>query len=259
MMDKHIGAQYFTIRKKVTNIGEFDLACQKIAETGYKIVQISGIPLEAGQMREVLDKYRLKAVTSHRKYEDFIEHLDEVIDYNKKLGVSLCGLGMMPVELADSNEKVTRVIKELEKVCEVLKSEDMYFGYHNHSLEFAKIDGKMIFERLIEETDPERFCFIADTYWLQVGGQTPQDMIRRLGSRAQVVHFKDLAIYPAEWKVPQMCEVGRGNLNWDAIISACEDAGVRYAIVEQDKNHVDDDPFKSLKISYDYLATKGFV
>ncbi|MBQ4563185.1 MAG: hypothetical protein IJA58_01745, partial [Lachnospiraceae bacterium] len=51
---------------------------------------------------------------------------------------------------------------------------------------------------------------------------------------------------------------GNGNLNWDKIIPACEAAGVRWAVVEHDKHHLDDDPFKSLKVSYDYLVTKGF-
>ena len=60
------------------------------------------------------------------------------------------------------------------------------------------------------------------------------------------------------WQVPEMCEVGSGNLDWDGIISACEDAGTRWAFVEQDRNWIDNDCLKSLKTSYDFLTTKGF-
>lgn len=258
-MDKRIGAQYFTIRKTVKTIEDFDVACQKVSEIGYKVVQISGMPLKAKEMREVLDKYNLQVVTTHKAYMDFIEDLDSVIDYNKTLGSSICGLGMMPKEYAESNEKVSRMLKALGRAAEELKKEGMVLGYHNHSIEFAPIDGKKtIFDRMVNETDPETFQFILDTFWLQVGGKTPQDVIRSLGKRAPIVHFKDFTIVPAEWKVPEMTEVGSGNLDWDAIVSACEESGVQYCIVEQDRNHIEDDAFKALASSYEFLKTKGF-
>lgn len=257
-MDKRIGAQFYTVRDYTATIEDFDAACKKISGIGYRIVQISGTPLGAKEMREVLDKYDLKVVTSHRSFDDFLKNLDEIIDYNKILGSDLCGIGIMPKESAESNEKLSDFIADANKVCEILKSENMYFGYHNHAKEFAKLDGKTIFDRLVEETDPEIFNFIVDSYWLQVGGKNPADEIRKLGKRAMALHYKDFAVDIQNWRVPKICEVGRGNLDWDSIIAACEDAGTRWALVEQDENFIDNDPFKAMKISYDYLVTKGF-
>jgi sugar phosphate isomerase/epimerase len=257
-MNRQIGAQYFTIRKQITDIDSFDVACKKVADIGYKIVQISGVSLEAKEMREVLDKYGLKCVVTHRKFDEFQNNIEEVIDYNKTLGCDFCGVGITPLEYAVSTETVDDYIKEINKICEVLKAEHMYYGCHNHTMEYAKFDGKTIMDRFLEETDPEVFKFIADTHWLQMSGKVPQEEIKRLGSRAKIVHFKDLGIDAQEWKKPVMKEVGQGNLDWDAIIAACDDSGVEYAIVEQDKNHVDDDPFKALQMSYEFLKTKGF-
>ena len=53
-----------------------------------------------------------------------------------------------------------------------------------------------------------------------------------------------------------MTEVGEGNLDWDSIIEACDKAGAKWALVEQDICHRC--PFESMKMSYDYLTTKGF-
>ena len=53
-------------------------------------------------------------------------------------------------------------------------------------------------------------------------------------------------------------EVGQGNLDWDDIFAACSEAGVEEILVEQDSSWANDDPFLSLKMSYDFLATKGF-
>lgn len=254
-MDRKIGAQYYTLRDFTKTIEDFDETCRKVKEIGYKIVQISGTPLGAAEMREVLDKYDLSVVTTHRGFGDFLKNLDEIIDYNKTLGCELCGVGSMPEEYY-SAEGIGKFIEETNTVAKELKSAGMLFGYHNHSFEFAKFDGKCLMDRLIEETDPENVKFIVDTYWLQVGGVNPPDFIRSLGERAMAIHFKDLAINPEKKYIPEIAEVGEGNLNWDAIIKACDDAGAKWALVEQDICHRD--PFESMKMSYDYLTKKGF-
>lgn len=46
-MNRQIGAQYFTIRKRITDMDSFDVACKKVADIGYKIVQISRVSLDA--------------------------------------------------------------------------------------------------------------------------------------------------------------------------------------------------------------------
>lgn len=256
-MDKRIGAQYFTLRDYIKKLEDFDSTCSKVSKMGYKTVQISGTPLEAKEMKPILDKYGLKVVTTHKGFADFVNNLEMVIDYNKTLGCEVCGVGSMPPEYYNDNEGVTRFIKEANDVAEKLRKEGLYFGYHNHSFEFAKFDGKTIMDRLVEETNPENFYFIADTYWYQMGGVNPVEMIYKLKDRIMVVHFKDFAIYTDDWQVPAMAEVGYGNLDWDAIIKACEETGIKWALVEQDicKRN----PFDSLQMSYDYLTKKGFI
>ena len=107
---------------------------------------------------------------------------------------------------------------------------------------------------LIEETDPEAVKLIADLYWLQYGGMDPERFIRKLGARTMAVHLKDLKVNLNNHI--EMAEIGEGNLDWDGILKACDEAGVKWALVEQDE--CQRDPFESLKISYDYLAAKGF-
>ena len=257
-MDKHIGAQYFTIKDFIQDTENFDKACKTISEIGYTLVQISGTPLKAEEMKPILDKYNLKVVTSHRAFDDFKTDIYEIIHYNKTLGCDLCGVSIMPKYCYESKEALDQFIKDANEICKVLKENNMYFGYHNHALEFGKVDGKVIFDRLVEETDKEVFNFIVDTYWVQYGGRNPADVIENLGKRAMAIHLKDFTIDVEDWFKPCICEVGYGNLDWDTIIEASEKAGARWALVEQDNNHTDDNPFKSMKMSYDYLTTKGF-
>jgi sugar phosphate isomerase/epimerase len=54
---------------------------------------------------------------------------------------------------------------------------------------------------------------------------------------------------------PAMAEVGEGNLNWPAILTACWEAGVEWYAVEQDICRRN--PFESLTISYNNLKAMG--
>ena len=253
-MDKRIGAQLYTVSKSIQTQKDFDESLRKVKEIGYQIVQISGTPLAAADMKPVLDQYGLEVVVTHREYEDFLKEQEEIIEYNKILGCRFCGISYMAKPYRESSERVSEFIAGINQASEKLRREGLCLGYHNHAFEFVKQDGTFIMDRIIRETDAENVKFIVDTYWLQIGGMNPADFIRKLGNRAMAIHFKDLKVN-ADNK-PEMAEIGEGNLNWDEIIKACEEAGTKWALVEQDI--CQRDPFESLKMSYDYLRTKGF-
>lgn len=254
-MDKRIGAQYYTLRDFTKTIESFEDTCKKVREMGYRIVQISGTSLGAGEMKDVLDRHGLEVVTTHRSFEDFQKDLGEIMEYNRILGCRLCGIGAMPGWARENGENLSRFIREANEMAARLRQEGFYFGYHNHAFEFARVDGRIIMDRLMEETDEEAFRFITDTYWLQAGGMDPAAFLKKMGARTMAVHFKDWKVNPDNtW---EMAEIGQGNLDWDKIIAVCEEAGVKWALVEQDVCRRS--PFESLEMSYGYLAAKGFA
>lgn len=255
-MDRRIGAQYYTLRDHIQNIKDFDAACKKVAEIGYQVIQISGTPLPAKEMYQVTETYGLKTVVTHKGFEDFVNRTDEVIEYNQILGSEFCGIGCMPWEYTENRETLEDFIQKTNRAAEQIKKAGMTLAYHNHAFEFAKLDGKTIMDWILEETDPENVRFTVDTYWVQFGGVNPADFIRKVGARASLVHFKDFAIDQKEHSRQKMAEIGQGNLDWDGIIAACDDVGTKWALVEQDI--CERDPFESLKMSYEFLKTKGF-
>ncbi len=109
-MDKRIGAQFYTVREYTQTIEDFEETCAKVSKIGYQTVQISATPLGAREMREVLDRYGLEAVTTHRSFDDFQKNLEEIMDYNRTLGCKLCGVGMMPGWARESGEGLSRFI-----------------------------------------------------------------------------------------------------------------------------------------------------
>lgn len=253
-MDKRIGAQLFTVRKHTQTINDFECSLKKIAEIGYQTIQLSGTgPFSAEQVREACQKYKLMPICTHRSWDELYHHTDESVQFHKTIGCNIAGIGAMP-KLRDGFtwEEVVDFVKKMNEVSRIFKKNGITLTYHNHDVEFGKIDGKRPIDYILEHGE---FDFIVDVYWVACAGVDPARFIQQLDSRVQVVHFKDLTVPPLG-KAQQMTEVMEGNLEWDSIIQASEETGARWAVVEQDICL--GDPFDSLRISYNHLLTKGF-
>ena len=252
-MDKRLGAQYYTIREACQTIEDFDDSCKKVSEMGYKIIQLSAIgEFDAKSIKEITDKYGLQVVCTHRAAKNYLENLDAEIEFHKTLGCKVCGLGAMPGFNAKI-ETIEAFVKNFKPVCEELKKHGLMFAYHNHSFEFEKINGRHAFDIIVEKMSSDNFKLILDVYWLAYAGINPAKFIREHKDMIPCVHFKDLKIKD---NAPKYAEIGQGNIDWDDVIAACEEANVEYVLIEQDT--CEGDPFDSLKISYDYLSKKGF-
>ena len=73
-MDKRLGAQYYTIREACKTVEDFDASCKKVADMGYKTVQISGIAdYDAETIKEITGKYGLSVVCTHRAPKNILK------------------------------------------------------------------------------------------------------------------------------------------------------------------------------------------
>lgn len=251
-MDKRIGAQLYTVRDYTQTADGLEETFRKLKEIGYQTVQLSAIgSMEAEVVRDLCQKYQIEPICTHRSPQEYLENLDASIAYHKTIGCKIAGLGAMPGDVPRTIEGVRGFIKTFTPISKALQDAGMRFAYHNHAFEFIKEDGRFLMDILLEESD---FDLILDVYWLSYAGVNPVDFIRRAGSRARIIHFKDLAVTPEN--TVEMAEVMEGNLDWDRIIQACEESGCQAAMVEQDI--CKGNPFDSLRISYNNLQKKGF-
>lgn len=253
-MDKRIGAQLYTVRDFTKTKEDFEKTIEKIAKIGYKAVQLSAIgPIDAKDIREICDKYSVIPVCTHRSMDEYINNLEWSINFHKEIGCNIAGLGSYPnIWGGITKEDAANFVKDMNRISAAFKKHGITLAYHNHHLEFMKIDNQFIMDFFAENGD---FDFILDVYWLAYAGIDPARYIKKLGKRAKVIHFKDMKIVRGD-NDHEIAEVMEGNLDWDSIIAASEDAGSEWAMVEQDI--CQRDPFESLAISYNNLKTKGF-
>src|SRR5690606_5485985 len=159
----------------------------------------------------------------HNPYEELVGDLQTVIDRHKLWGCPYVGLGSMPKQWRHSKEGVLTFAREATEIGKRLLDHGLRLIYHNHSFEFAKLDGMSAMNWLLQETDRGALHFEVDVFWVQAAGADPADWIKRLNGRLKVVHFKDMAVNTHKERL--FAEVGEGNLNWPRIIEACREVG----------------------------------
>ncbi len=250
-----LGAQLYTVRQSTQTISEVAESLRKIAEIGYPSIQISGFgPVDPKEVAKIAGDLGLDVASTHTGWGEFLEDLDGVIETHKLWDCkhpAIPGLFTPEYRGADG---IGRFLDELGPVAERLAQEGMDLSYHNHSHELVRVDGVTWLEMLYDRSDPEQLKAEIDTYWIQHGGGDSVWWIRRCSGRQPLIHLKDMAI-TAE-REQRMAEIGEGNLNWADILRSAEEAGVEYALVEQDDCY-ERDPFESLAISYRNLKEMG--
>ncbi len=247
-----IGAQFYTVREFCKDLGGFSQSLKKVADIGYKYVQISGTcPFEPEWLKKELEKNDLKCVLTHTPPAQLTADPVQVAKDHTVFGCENVGLGGYTFNETDPAKNYANYLATYKPIAEALHANGKYFMHHNHSYEFKKLDGKLVLERLAEEFSADILGFTLDTYWVQKAGGDPAQWIEKLAGRLPVIHLKDYA----EGAV--MSVIGEGNINFDRVFEKAETSGVKYMLVEQD-NCNGEDPFECLTRSYRYLKARGF-
>lgn len=249
-----IGAQFYTIREHCQNLADLDESMKKVADIGYKHIQLSGVcAYEADWMAERLKAYGLVADITHFSYDRIVNDPEGTIAFHDTMGCKYIGIGSNPK--GATPEGLAAMASDLRPSIEKIVASGHKFMYHNHHMEFARFGGKTFLDLLCETFTPAECGVTLDTYWVQAGGADPAQWLRKLKGRVDCVHFKDMVFSPED-KAVRMAAIGEGNMNYDEILKACDDAGVYCCFVEQD-NCYGEDPFACLKRSYEYLTAQG--
>ncbi len=146
-----------------------------------------------------------------------------------------------------------KTLADLQAYCEYFNqigekcnAAGLKFGYHNHAFEFVEVEGEMMYDYMINNTDPEKVFFQMDTYWVVEGGYDPVDYINEYPGRFELLHIKD------------ELELGKsGKVDFENIFHNIDASGAKFVIVEVER--YTDGPFEGVIESYDYLNNAEFV
>ena len=246
-----IGAQLYTVRDHCKTLEDFAETLKKIADIGYRCVQVSGTcPYPADWLRDQLTRNGLRCVLTHIPVPRLTGETDKVIADHDVFDCRYIGLGWWSFRPED-NMSLERWMELFPPVARRIAGSGHLFMYHNHDQEFQRSGGSLILEKLMEAVPAEEMGFTVDTFWVQAGGGDPAQWLERLAGRIPCIHLKDYAYGR------KMAVLGEGNINFSRVFEKAEAGGTEYMLVEQD-DCGGEDPFACLRRSYEYLRSRGF-
>lgn len=257
---KDIYIQLYSVREDIKS--DFKGTIAKVAEAGYKGVEAANYKdgkfygLTPEEFKNEIESVGMKVLSSHtgRSLEENIEktNWDEVwewwdtaIDAHKKAGMKYIVTPSMPTP---------KTLKDLKQYCDYYNQigekcnvAGMKFGYHNHSFEYKEIEGQLMYDYMIENTDADKVFFEMDVYWTTQGGYEPVEYFNKYPNRFKLLHIKDEK------------ELGGTDsvMDFDNLFQNIDNSGVEYLIVEVE--HYNFEPLVSIKQSIDYLLDNDNV
>ena len=250
-----IGAQMYTVREYCKTLDSFAETLKRLADMGFKVVQVSGTcPYTGEWLDEQLKKNGLECAITHNPYDEIMQSADALIEKHKKFGCNFIGLG----GIGRATKTINDFIEDVKPAVKAIKEAGLHFSYHNHSEEFLVVDGTNEIEKMVAAFSPEELSFTLDTHWAHAAGADPIQWLKKLEGRVQCIHLKDIELYIGEkGRELRYAPVGSGNMNFEGILAAADAAGTQYGLIEQDDCY-GRDPFECLAESLAYLRAQGY-
>jgi len=255
----HLGVQLYTVRVQMKE--DFEGTLAKVAGIGYKEVEFAGYFGRSPQdVRAILDRHGLTAPSTHVPYSSFGDQWPQIIENSKVMGHKYIINPSIDEAVRNQPDGWKRAAETFNKAGAVSKKAGVQLGYHNHWIEFRPTaDGKLPYDILLEECDPDLVKMEMDICWVKVAGHDPLTYLQKYPGRFPLVHVKDMKKFPEPTAVTQqtenqnMTDVGSGATDWKRLFSSAK--GIQYYIVEHDETST---PFESIKNSYSYLKNLRF-
>jgi sugar phosphate isomerase/epimerase len=243
-----IGVQLYTVRRELQR--DFQGTLLKIAALGYREVEfVELFGRSPAAVRGMLDRQGLVAPSSHVNYDALGDRWPEALEAAKILGQSHVVCPWIDAELPRKPDVWKRAAEVFNRAGEASKKLGIQFAYHNHDFEFTPVEGRLPYDILLAETDPELVKMEVDLYWITKGGQDPVEYFDRHPGRFPLVHVKDMD------HRGEIADVGSGTIDFARIFARSETAGIRHYFVEHDDAA---SPIDSIAASYRFLRRLRF-
>jgi sugar phosphate isomerase/epimerase len=213
-----VGIQLYSVRNHMEKdpIGTI----RHVAEAGYRYIEVAnhqadkdhgvGFGASAGEIKKALEGTGAQIVSAHI-FPLTRETIKPVLDYFAELGTAYLAA---PMDFFADKAEILAKCKVYNEMAGLCAGAGIKFLYHNHFQEFKILEGKTVFDHIMENTDPALVGAELDTYWAARGGQDPVSLLAKYGERMRLIHQKD---FPAaeKGKINLIDAVNRDNITVD--------------------------------------------
>lgn len=251
--DHPIYLQLYSVRDDISK--DFDATIQKVAEMGYDGIEAANYDngkfygMTPTEFKDKIEGLGMTVLSSHTgkalpadvtttNWDEVWSWWDQCINAHKEAGMQYIVVPAMP--RPSTLEALQVYCDYYNQIGEKCQAAGMKFGYHNHDFEFVDIEGQLMYDYMIQNTDPDKVLFEMDVYWVMRAGKSPVEYFEKYPGRFKVLHLKDHK------------ELGQsGMVGFDAIFKNLAKAGTEKLVVEVERYNFE--PLKSVELSLEYL------
>lgn len=244
---KPIAVQMYTLR----DAGSLEQQLKIVHDAGVHAVETVGTQnTSAAELKQLLDRYSIKAVSSHVPLAELRNDLDGVVAFNRSIGNTTLVVPYLDKKDRPSDAAGwTALGQELGRIAKQVRGKGMRLAYHNHDFELVDFDGRTGLELLFAAAGPDLQTEL-DLAWVARAGLDPAVMLAKFRGHVFAVHAKDNAPKGQAQDEGGFAAVGQGVLDWNAFLPAAAAAGVHWYIIEHDQPR---DPARIIQAGADYL------
>ena len=244
-----IGCQLYPVGKLVAQ--GFEGTLKQLAAIGYRTIELCSPPsyqssgfgplvkMKAAEVRKVIEGTGLRAVSCHYQFQELKDKLDDRMAYAQELGLKQMIVATFGLRKDATMADWAQAAGELNKLGERTRQEGIQLGFHNHNGEFEKIDGVLIYDKLMSEFDPKLVKMQFQVAVISMGYQAATYLKKYPG--------RFISLHLADWSAAdkKSVAVGAGVVDWKGLFSVAKAGGVENYFVEMN--------LEALKASYPYL------
>ncbi|PWT70706.1 MAG: xylose isomerase [Bacteroidetes bacterium] len=235
--DVALGFQTYPIRSMLAK--DFSGVLKTMAGFGYKYVEMCSPPgyVNAGfgflvdtkpaDIRKTIEEAGLNCPSCHFGFKELTDKLDDRIAFSKEMDLSYMVCSSFGLPKTATLKDYLDAADKLNLAGEKIRQAGMQAGYHNHDMEFATLDGQLIYDALMARFKPELVKMQFQTEVINLGFKA-STYFRKYPGRFFSSHLSDWT--SDKKQVP----IGKGIIDWKDFFEASKVGGLKYYFVEMD-------------------------
>lgn len=243
---RNVGVQLYSVRKEM--LADATGTLKRLAKIGYKELEAARSEkgnyygLKPKEIKKIANDLGMNVCSGHVHVDqDWQRYVDEAAEAGQQY--LICSSMPLQGQTIENYQKTADIFNEAGEDC---KKRNIIFGYHNHEYEFEKVNGQVLYDVLLNRTEPQLVKMEMDVGWAVITGSDPFKYFEQYPNRFPLWHLKDMDISKKE-----STEFGKGGVDIKKLVTSCKKAGMKYFFVEQEEYAVS--AFDSLQQDYSYL------
>jgi sugar phosphate isomerase/epimerase len=234
-----IGSQTWPHRQRIRK-GDLAGLCKDLAALGVGTLELCspGYPEFTGladgkKTRKVIEDHGLKCPSAHFTMDEMRTKQQQMIAWAKDIGMTQMGVATLadgPPGGKTTMDVVKRAADEYNRIGETAAAAGIVQFLHDEEFESAHVDGRLVYEILIERLDPKYVKFQYQMSAMPEVGD-PVAYFTKHPGRFVSMHLQ--GVDPKAAHPGAQLAVGKDGVDWAKVFTAAKTGGVQNYFVEQ--------------------------